>query len=724
MTQEANAAQIEWDIPTSGSSLDDPLLGCLLTLTKLEQRPHTADALTAGLPLVDNKLTPELFIRAARRADLSARVINRPLEKISNLVLPAVLLLNGGRACILEHVNTDGTVSIIVPESGDGKKELPLAELASEYCGYAIFIQASFRFEGRTTESVIGRRRHWFLDTLAESIPLYGEVILAALLINIFALASPLFIMNVYDRVVPNNAVETLWVLGIGVAIVYAFELLMRTLRGYFLDIAGKRSDIILSSAVFERVLGIKMAARPASVGAFANNLHEFDSFRDFFTSTTLTSLIDLPFVFLFILIIWLIGGPVAIVPLTVLPVSLGAALIIQRSLATHVQETMRHASQKHATLIEILTGMETVKGLGAESQLQRRWEQVVGKIAQLGLKTRLMSSSAVNITVFLQHMASVAVIIFGVYLIAEGELSMGGLIASTILTGRALAPLGQVAGTLTRYHQAKAAYKSTDSMMALPLERPPEKVFLDRPDIKGNIDFRKVSFTYPEQPVEALSEVSFRLKAGEHTAIIGRIGSGKSTLERLVLGLYEPASGSILIDGTDSRQIDPADLRRSIGYVPQDSFLFYGTIKDNIVLGMPHATDRAILQASQIAGVTDFVSKHPSGFDLQVGERGENLSGGQRQSVAVARALLRNPAILVMDEPSNAMDNATEEQFKTRFGAWLKNRTLVLVTHRASLLSLVDRIIVMDDGRVIADGPKESILEAMKQGKIRTPRS
>jgi ATP-binding cassette subfamily C protein LapB len=357
----------------------------------------------------------------------------------------------------------------------------------------------------------------------------------------------------------------------------------------------------------------------------------------------------------------------------------------------------MRHASQKHATLIEILTGMETVKGLGAESQLQRRWEQVVGKIAHLGLKTRFLSSSAVNITVFLQHMASVAVIIFGVYLIAEGELSMGGLIASTILTGRALAPLGQVAGTLTRYHQAKAAYKSTDSMMALPLERPPEKDFLDRPGIKGDIDFRKVDFSYPEQPIEALSKVSFSLKAGEHIAIIGRIGSGKSTIERLLLGLYEPASGSILIDGTDSRQIDPADLRRSIGYVPQDSFLFYGSIKDNIVLGMPHATDRAILQAAQIAGVTDFVSKHPSGFDLQVGERGENLSGGQRQSVAVARALLRNPAILVMDEPSNAMDNATEEQFKTRFGSWLKNRTLVLVTHRASLLSLVDRIIVME---------------------------
>ena len=413
-----------------------------------------------------------------------------------------------------------------------------------------------------------------------------------------------------------------------------------------------------------------------------------------------------------------------AIVQLAVLPLSLIAALLIQRSLAAHVQETMRHASQKHATLIEILTGMETVKGLGAESELQRRWEQVVGKLSHLGLKTRLLSSSAVNITVFLQHMASIAVVIFGVYLIAEGELSMGGLIASTILTGRALAPLSQVASTLTRYHQAKAAYQSTDSMMALPLERPAEKNFLDRPDIKGNIEFRKVNFSYPDQQIEALSEVSFKIKAGEHTAIIGRIGSGKSTIERLMLGLYEPASGSILIDGTDSRQIDPADLRRNIGYVPQDSFLFYGSIKDNITLGTPHATDQAILHAADIAGVSDFVSKHPSGFGLQVGERGENLSGGQRQSVAVARALLRDPAILVMDEPSNAMDNATEEIFKARFATWLKERTLVLVTHRASLLSLIDRVIVMDGGRIIADGPKDSILDALKQGKIKVPKS
>jgi len=724
MAQQGTVPKESWDIPVGRSTFDDPLLSCLLIITKMEHRPCTRDSLTAGLPLVDNKLTPELFIRACSRAGLTARIVRRPLDKISNLVLPAVLLLEGGRACILERILDENIARVILPESGEGVKEVPFTELGSEYCGYAIFIQTSFHFDKRTDDSALSRPRHWFWDTLAKAWPLYSEVLLASLLINLFALASPLFIMNVYDRVVPNHAVETLWVLGIGVATVYCFDFLMRTLRGYFVDVAGKRTDIILSSTVFERVLGIKLEARPPSVGALASNLHEFDTFREFFTSATLTALIDLPFVFLFILIIWLIGGPLAWVPMAVLPLSLLAGFFVQRALADKVQEMMRHSSQKQATLIEVLTGLETIKSLGAEGPLQRRWEQIVGHIASLGLKTRFLSSSAVNITTFLQQIATVAVVIYGVYLIADGELSLGGLIASTILTGRALAPMAQVAATLTRYQHARAAYQSTGNMMNLPLERPADRDFLDRPHIKGGIEFKNVSFSYPGQQVEALTGVSFKLKAGERVAFIGRIGSGKSTIEKLTLGLYEPGSGSILIDGTDSRQMDPADLRRNIGYVSQDTFLFYGSVKDNIMLGVPHADDHAVLRAATIAGVTDFVNKHPSGFDMQVGERGEGLSGGQRQSIAVARALLREPPILVMDEPSNAMDNTTEDLFKTRFSKWLDSRTLILVTHRASLLSLVSRIIVIDSGRIIADGPKERVLEALKQGQIKVPKT
>jgi ATP-binding cassette subfamily C protein LapB len=722
MAQASSATSPDWEIPADGSARDDTLLGCLLTLGRIKQLHCTADSLTAGLPLVNNRLTPGLFIRAAKRIGLAAKIIRRPLEEVSNLVLPAVLLLKDSQSCVLDQVSADGVARILLPESGNGTKTLPLSALAESYSGYAIFVQEQYRFDERTADTALKPPQHWFRDTMKEAWPIYSEVALAALLINLFALASPLFIMNVYDRVVPNHAIETLWVLGIGVTVVYMFDLMMRSLRGYFLDVAGKRADIVLSASVFERVLGTRMSARPQSVGAYANSLHEFDSFRDFFTSVTLTALIDLPFVFLFIFIIWLIGGPLALVPLAVLPLSLCSALLIQRYLAGNVAELLRHSAQKQATLIETLTGIETIKSLGAEGVTQRRWEQLTGTIAQLGLKTRFLSSSAINITVFLQQMATVAVVIFGVYLIADGELSMGGLIACTILTGRALAPLAQVAGTLTRYNQARAAYASTDAIMHTPIERPADKVFLDRPLIKGEIEFKNVSFHYPEQDIAALDNVSFRIKAGEHVAIIGRIGSGKSTIERLVLGLYEPADGAILVDGTDSRQLDPADLRHNIGYVPQDSFLFYGSVRDNIMTGMPHADDHAVLNAATISGVTDFVNRHPSGFDLQVGERGEHLSGGQRQSVTVARALLRDPPILVMDEPSNAMDNFTEEQFKQRLADWSTSKTLILVTHRASLLSLVDRVIVMDAGRIIADGPKERVLEALRQGQIKVP--
>jgi ATP-binding cassette subfamily C protein LapB len=723
MTTQTATAENLWEIPADGSTNDDPLLGCLLIHAKIEHKSCTADTLTAGLPLEDHRLTPALFVRAARRAGMTARLVKRPLRKISNLVLPATLLLEHGRACILDAITDDKTAKIILPESGAGVRQISVEGLEAEYSGYAIFIQSSYQFDERTRDTLISRPQHWFWDTIAESWPVYGEVIIAAFLINIFALASPLFIMNVYDRVVPNHAIETLWVLGIGVAIVYGFDLLMRTLRGYFIDVAGKRADIVLSASVFERVMGIKLDSRPASVGAFANNLHEFDTFRDFFTAATLSTLIDLPFVFLFIAIIWLLGGSLAVIPLAILPACFISAYFIQRSMAGHVEKLLRHASQKQATLIETLTGLETVKCIGAESTLQRRWEQTIGTLASLGLKARLLSSSAINITIFFQQMATVSVVIYGVYLIGDGELSVGGLIAATILTGRALAPLGQAAGILTRLHQAKSAYTSTDAIMKTPVERPADRIFVDRQNINGSIEFRNVTFSYPEQSVEALDKISFRINAGERVAIIGRIGSGKSTVEKLLLGLYEPAAGSILIDGIDSRQLDPIEIRRNIGYVPQDSFLFYGSVRDNIVFGMPHAEDHAILRAAEIAGVTDFVNKHPSGFELQVGERGDRLSGGQRQGIAVARALLRDPPILVMDEPSNAMDNTTEEIFKARLKESLGNKTLILVTHRASLLSLVDRVIVMDNSRVIADGAKEDVLAALKQGNIRVPK-
>jgi ATP-binding cassette subfamily C protein LapB len=387
--------------------------------------------------------------------------------------------------------------------------------------------------------------------------------------------------------------------------------------------------------------------------------------------------------------------------------------------LSRAIQESSRHSAQRQATLIETLAGLETIKSQRAEGPAQRRWEEAIGQLAKLGLRTRLLSNAIMNFSTFVQQLAYVAVVAFGVHLIAAEQLTVGGLIACTLLVGRVLAPLSQIAALLTRYHHARTALASIDKTMALPDERPPEREFIRRPRLQGAVEFRDVTFTYPGQDLAALSNVSFRIAPGERVALIGRIGSGKTTIEKLILGLHAPTSGSILIDGIESRQIDPVELRRDIGYVPQDIVLFYGSVRDNIVIGAPRIDDAAVLRAAGQAGVTDFVNSHPRGFAMPVGERGEAISGGQRQAIAIARACLLQPPILLLDEPSNAMDNRTEEQFKARLAEQLDGRTLMLITHRASLLSLVTRIIVIEAGRVAIDGPRDQVLAALAGGMI-----
>lgn len=706
-------------IPLETPRIDDPLLYCLVILTKLHQRPFSPEALRAGLPLTEQGLTPELFIRAAARAGLSARLIKRPLEKLTKLQLPAVLLLQDNQACVLNAQLTPTTAQIIQPESGEGFAEISVESLQEQYTGYALCVRQAYRFDARSEAGAIPRPRNWFWGTLAKSWHVYLEVLLASLLINVFALASPLFVMNVYDRVVPNHALETLWVLAIGAGIVFAFEFVMRTLRGYFIDLAGKKSDIILASMIFEQVMGTRLIAHPRSVGAFANHLLEFESFRDFFTSATLTTVVDLPFTLLFLLVIWAIGGNLVFVPIFAVPVVLFISFALQFPLRKAVEQSFRASAQKHGVLVEALAAIENIKTLQAEGVLQRRWEQLLGEIAKSSLRSRLISALAVNLTLLVQQVTTIAIVIFGVYLIKAGELSTGALIASTILTGRALAPLGQVAGLMMRYHQSRAALNALNHIMSLPLERPEEQDFVHRPELQGAVEFKNVQFQYPTQPLKTLQNISFKIQAGERVGIIGRVASGKSSLAKLLLNLYQVGEGSVLLDGIDSRQLDPADLRRNIGYVPQDSVLFYGTVKENIVMGAPYLDDAALVQAAHLAGVDEFVNQHPLGFDLPIGERGEGLSGGQRQAIALARALLHNPPILLMDEPSNAMDNSSEEQFKTRLLPYLEGKTLLLITHRTSLLSLVDRLIVVDNGQIVADGPKDAVIQALSSGRV-----
>jgi len=683
----------------------DPLLEALAAMTRLHHRPHSAESLISGLPLEDGRLTPALFIRAAASAGFNSSYVKRPLTDITPLILPVVLEMKDGQACIL--VKRKGDVATVFSFDEQAQThEVEIASLNERYDGSCFLVKPGMVQDGISKD--------WFWSTIRKSRGLYTEVMVASLLINLFALVTPLFIMNVYDRVVPNHAIETLWVLASGVAIVFAFDLVMKSLRGYFIDAASKRADIMLSAQTFSRVMDIKVSDRPGRVGSFANNLQEFDSFREFFTSTTLVALIDLPFVILFVLLIYFVGGVLAIVPIVAIPMIILAGLALQNPLHGIITETFRESAAKHAMLIEVLSSLDTVKGARAEGVMQKRWETFNAKLAKLGLRSRFLSMSIVNLAQLIQQISTIAIVAVGVYAIIGGSLSVGGLIACTILTGRCLAPMGQVAGILTRYHHSIAAFNAIDRIMTLPVERPAGKSFLHRPSIKGDIEFKEVTFNYRDQQIPALSNVSFKITEGEKVALIGRTGSGKTTLQKLVMDYYEPAAGAILISSSDINQIDPTDLRRNMSYVPQEISLFNGSVRENIVLGTPLATDEEVLEAAKVAGILDFLNSHPQGFDLNVGERGERLSGGQRQGIAVARAIINRASILLLDEPTASVDNTTEMLFLKHFSEYVKDRTLLLVTHKASMLSLVDRLIVLNEGKIIADGPRDDVLKTL----------
>ena len=705
----------------------DSLLDCLVLFTKLYHKPFSAEALTAGLPIEPGKESPELFSinnakglfsRAAERAGLKSSLTRRHLSQISPLQLPMIILLSNQSACILDSISKDGSqVKIIMPAEEAIEQWVDIETLEDEYIGYGFMVKKAFEYADENSRTLHLKQKHWFWSTIKLSAGIYKDVLYASLLINIFVLASPLFTMNVYDRVVPNNAIETLWVFAIGVSIVYFIDTFLKFTRTYLLESAAKKSDIIMSSIIFEKVLNLKMAYHPASVGSFSSNLKDFDSIRSFLTNATMAAIIDLPFAIIFIIVIWYIGGLIALIPLATMALILAYAFFIKNPLRKSIESTHEASAKKNSILIETLNNIETLKTLGTLNQVQYKWEESTGEIADRSLKSRLMSASIPTITQLLIQLNTVATIIYGVYLIQEFELSMGGLIAIIILTSRTLAPMGQVAALLTNYEDTKTSYETLNDIISQPCERPSGKKFVQRPQFSGHIEFVDVTFSYPNTDVTAIKNLSFEIQPGENVAIIGRIGSGKSTIQKLLLGLYEPDSGQILIDGIDIKQIDPADLRKSMGYVSQDVMLFRGTVKDNITYRATHASDEEMIRASQISGTSEFVKKHPKGYEMPVGERGQGLSGGQRQSIGIARAFLLDAPIMLMDEPSNAMDQITEARLLNNLDINLKGSTSILVTQKMTLLKIVDRVIVMNDGKLFIDAPKEEALEKLKGG-------
>ncbi|NLX19602.1 MAG: type I secretion system permease/ATPase [Desulfobulbus sp.] len=710
----------EWIDSSYTDSGYDPLTDCLLHLGRLYNLPVSRTGLRAGLPLVHDRLTVELFPRAADRAGLTTRLLKRSLSQISELELPAVLLLEGKRACLLTAINhSQEQATVLLPETGFGATQISLSELAALFSGFAFFVRPKFRLDEQPGHRAQRTGKNWFWGALFSSWRIYRDVLLASLLINLFALTTPFFTMNVYDRVIPNLAFETLWVLAMGMGIVYLFNLLLKGLRGHFVDEAGKKANLRISGALLEKVLGLRLEVRPKSVGGFSKKLQQFEAIRDFITSFSITALIDLPFMILGLAAIWYLGGPIVWVHLSAVSLMALFAFTVQAPLKRAVEQSFQASAQKNAILVEGLAGIETIKMLGAESQIQRGWEEAVSYIATWSSRSRLFSSAVTHFSDFVMNLTTVATIIAGVYRISTGHLTQGGIIALLILSRQAIAPMFQVVNLATRYHQAKTALSELNAIMALPVERPIDRNFLLRGTCRGKIAFEQVSFQYPEQSGLALNNISLAIEPGERVAIIGPIGSGKTTLGKLLLGLYVPTSGLVSIDDTDIRQIDPAELRRFIGYVPQDITLFRGTIRDNIRLGSPEIEDAVLLKAAELSGVTDFVGRHAMGFDLEIGEQGRGLSGGQRQSIAIARALLHDPPILILDEPSSSMDNRTETRLKQHLLKLLPGKTLILITHRGSLLDLVDRIILIDNAMIVADGPRDQVLTAIRSGQI-----
>jgi len=706
----------------------DALLDTLVLFTKRYHKPFSAEALISGLPIKPGEETPELFSinnskglfsRAAARAGLKSSLIRRPLSQLSNLQLPMILLLSNQGACILEKFNEDRSeAKIIMPGDEPIETWVDTEDLEDEYIGYGFMLKEMFHDEEDEHERNLNiNQKHWFWSTLKLSSNIYRDVLYASLLINLFVLASPLFTMNVYDRVVPNNAIETLWVFAIGVVIVYVIDTFAKFSRTYLLETAAKKSDIIMSSIIFEKILSLKMANIPSSVGSLASKLKDFDTIRNFLTNATMAVVIDLPFAVIFLAVVAYIGGDIVFIPIITALLIIGYAFFIKKPLRQSIESTHKASAKKNSILIETLNNIETLKTLGALGETQWKWEEATGEIASRSLKSRIISASIPTITQFLIQLNTVIIIVVGVYKIQSFELSMGGLIAIVILTGRTLAPMGHVASLITNYEDAKMSYEMLNEIIAQPSERPEGKEFHQVPEFTGHIEFKDVTFTYPKADVPALKNVSFTINPKDKVAIIGRIGSGKSTIEKLLLGLYEPDSGQILIDGIDIAQIDPADLRKNISYVAQDVMLFKGTLKENIRLKSPHATDGAVFKAATISGADEFIKKHPKGYEMNVSERGIGLSGGQRQSIGIARAFINYAPILLMDEPTNAMDQITEAKVLQNLQNELQEKTAIFVTQKMNLLQIVNRVIVMNDGKIIIDAPKEEALKQLKGG-------
>lgn len=691
-------------------SLATRLLGANLSVATLAA--HT-------LRTKDNSLDLSSLREYLKSEGFENTLSKRPLNEIPSLAVPVLLFLQNEEAALVTEIQEDDEgrrYKIHLPDNLT--RWVSEEELNKNYLQHCWFIKPRDSVDTRSELPEYKLPKAWFFKVIWRFKSYYYQVLLASFIINFLALVSSLYVMNVYDRVVPNKAYGTLWVLSIGVITAIIFELIAKLLRAYLTDIAGKKADLIISSALFRRVLNIKLQERPVSSGSYANNLRDFESVREFMTSASLLTLVDLPFLFLFIFVMFLVAGKLAFVPLTIIPVVIIVGLLAQIPLSRFINESMRESSQRQGLTVEAIEGLETLKTNNAFNWAQKRWDFFTAKSAASSIKVKNISNFVTNFTMMMQQLNTVFLVLTGTYLIHSDnpseKITMGALIACVILSGRALAPLGQIAGLAIRFQQAWLALKGVNGIVERATDRDSERNYVTLSHIQGAVKFHHVSFGYSKDGEPTVNNLDLTLQPGEKVAILGKIGSGKSTMLKLAAGLYEPQQGNISLDDVDLRQIDPHFLRNQVVLLEQNPRLFLGTLRENLDLARMDgfSTDQDLLNALARFGLIDLIRQHPRGLDMPLGEDGLGLSGGQKQMVALARMTLKDPRVVLLDEPTTGLDQTSEVYALRALAHWCQSRTLVVVTHRSQVLQLVNRIVVVEDGKVVLDGPRDAVLK------------
>lgn len=722
-----------WDLE------NDALAHALSWLTRHHGRERTPESLLAHLPL-NGPVGPDQAVRALREAGFNAGLVQRAVGELHAMLLPAVLLLRGGDACIVVARRGEpapaggGAYDIVMPGREHVACTATEAELQSEYTGVALVAAPMAAADlapgdatrhGQQASLMRSPGSHWLWGTMRRFIPYYRGALVAALLSNLLMLVTALSTSVIYDKVIPHQAYVTLWSLAAACGMALAFDMMARQLRAYLIDMAGRKADLIVGSMLFRQTLALRMEHRPESAGAYAHTLAQIEQMRDFFASATLSAISDLPFIIVFVAMVFVIGGPLGWVLVVTIPLLLVVSLLIQNSLRRAMSSNMQQLADLNGVLVEAVDGLEDVKAAGAQGRFLRRYEESTAGAATAALKSRVITSWTMNLSSVSQQIVSMTMLVWGVYLIADKSITGGALFGSVMLASRAIAPLASVTSLATRYQGARAAMRALEQVMNKPIDRDVGKAYVPKRELSGRIALHEVGFSYPVPATVAgatgggegprvLKGVSLNFEPGERVAILGRIGSGKSTVLRLLAGLYQPTEGQVLVDGIDLRQIDPADYRARVGFVAQDPRLFSGTLRDNVLLDRPAADPARLADVARLTGLERLVTSHPQGWELPVGESGALLSGGQRQLVALARCLVTRPRILLMDEPTSSMDAQSEVAFLRQLKEASGECTLVVVTHRPAVLELVERVLVVDNGRLVMDGPKAQVLAAL----------